>query len=156
MYNLLSNNHQYLHLQLNASMLTFASTLADRRLSSGSPGATPKNCLVFVLSLQIDEWTLPLVPPVQLATDQLPYKYKIVEPEPWVGKLCYLIIYRLIYQLWSIVKVSSPKCWSSQNYFNNHNSIFYLPHRVLFVVLHSLHNILRYINNKKYEYMYIN
>ena len=30
--NLLSNNHQYLHLLLNASTLTYASTLADRRL----------------------------------------------------------------------------------------------------------------------------
>ena len=77
-------------------------------VSSDSPGTTPKNCLVFVT--QVEEGTLPVVPPVQLATDQLPYKYKIVEPEPWVRKLCYLIIYRLIYQLWSIVTVSSPKC----------------------------------------------
>ncbi|KAK2173855.1 hypothetical protein NP493_847g01064 [Ridgeia piscesae] len=55
-------------------------------LSSDSPGTTPKNCLVFVPSLKIDEGTLPVVPPVQLATDQLPYKYKIVEPEPWCPK----------------------------------------------------------------------
>ena len=72
-------------------------------ISSDSPGTTPKDCLFFVT--QVDEGPLPVV-----ATDQLPYKYKIVEPEPWVGKLCYLIIYRLKYQLWSIVTVPSPKC----------------------------------------------
>ena len=51
-------------------------------VSSDSPGTTPKNCLLFVMQV---EGTLPMVPPVQLANDQLPYKYKIVEPEPWVG-----------------------------------------------------------------------
>lgn len=55
-------------------------------VSSHSHGVTPRNCLVFVPSLQANEGTVPVVPPVQLASDQLPYKYKVVTPEPWVGK----------------------------------------------------------------------
>ncbi|KAI0207871.1 hypothetical protein LSAT2_007456 [Lamellibrachia satsuma] len=55
-------------------------------VSSHSHGVTPRNCLVFVPSLQANEGTVPVVPPVQLASDQLPYKYKVVTPEPWCPK----------------------------------------------------------------------